>query len=103
MKWCSIGLLLLSWSCATETYCRRPSGPPSPDDCVQEVGPAGAAVLGAANAGVWASGNGCQLSGCHPTLVCNKNSGFCERPVCGEGRGPCPLGTTCNSTTLRCQ
>ena len=105
MKWMSALLLVVAVAlgCHSEMVCRRPNGPPEPGDCVHQVDPAGAAIAGAANAAVWSSGSGCQLSGCHPTLVCNQHSGFCERPMCGEGRNPCPLGTVCNSTTLRCQ
>lgn len=93
---------LLAAACATEMVCRRPDGPPSTNDCVQQGGPEAAAVAAGANAAVWASGYGCQLSGCHPTLTCNPRTGLCERPICGEGYPACPLGTVCNRDTQRC-
>lgn len=103
MKWHVTFVVLSLLGCAGEMVCRRPNGPPTREDCVQALDPGAAAVMGGANAALWASGNGCQLSGCHPTLVCNQRSGLCERPLCGEGRDACPLGTMCNSTTQRCQ
>lgn len=96
-------VVLCVLNCTGEMVCRRPNGAPSPDDCVQSLDPGSAAGAAAAAAVVWGSGNGCQLSGCHPTLTCNRQSGLCERPACGEGRAPCPLGTVCDSTTLRCK
>lgn len=74
LPWLTVWVL----GCAGETVSRRPNGPPSSDDCVQSLDPGSAAVAGAANAAVWASGKGCQLSGCHPTLVCNRQNDFCE-------------------------
>lgn len=90
-------------ACATQMVCRRPDGPPQASDCVQQGDGTAAAVAAGANAAVWASGNGCQLSGCHPALTCNRRTGLCERPMCGEGYPACPLGTVCNRDTQRCQ
>lgn len=94
---------LLCTACATEMVCRRPNGPPQPSDCVQQGGPGAAAAAAAANAVVWTSGSGCELAGCHPTMTCNRRTGLCERPVCGEGAPACPLGTVCDAATLRCR
>lgn len=96
-------LCLSATACATRTVCRTPNGPPRTDDCVQQGGAGEAAVMGGANALVWASGNGCQLAGCYPSLVCNPRSGLCEQPHCGEGHPVCPLGTACNPAVSRCQ
>lgn len=96
-------ILLTALGCTSQMVCRRPDGPPQTNDCVQQGDGTSAAVAAGANAVVWASGNGCQLSGCHPTLTCNQRTGLCERPVCGEGDAPCPLGTVCNRETQRCQ
>lgn len=91
-------------ACQTQMVCKQPDdGPPRESDCVQRGGPAEALAAGAVAGGVWASGHGCQLSGCHPTLICNRQTGLCERVRCGEGRNACPSGTVCNSETYYCQ
>lgn len=96
-------IVLGGFGCNTQMVCRRPNGPPESGDCVQQGGPGEAAAAAAVNAAVWSSGSGCELAGCHPTMTCNRRTGLCERPVCGEGYGACPLGTVCNPDTRRCQ
>lgn len=92
-------------SCTGRLHCRNP-GDVGPGDrqCIGEGGgPSAAIATGVAAGALWVAGGGCKIAGCHPTLVCNVSSGFCERARCGEGRGACLLGTRCNSRTHRCE
>jgi len=99
----SVVLLALVTGCQTQMVCKQPGdGPPRESDCVQRGGPTEALAAGAVAGGVWASGKGCHLSGCHPTLTCNQQTGLCERARCGEGYPACPLGTVCDSQTKYC-
>lgn len=100
----TIAVTLAVSACQSQVVCRQSGdGPPRESDCVQRGGPTEALAAGAVAGGVWASGHGCQLSGCHPTLVCNQTSGLCERARCGEGYPTCPLGTSCSSQTHYCE
>jgi hypothetical protein len=97
------GLLLsalVCGSCATQMRCNEPG----PDHrCVQTGGPQEAVITGAAAAGLWAAGGGCNLAGCHPPMVCNRSTGFCEHVRCGEALPPCPERTYCDQLTKTCR
>ncbi len=51
MKWHVTFVVLSLLGCAGETVCRRPSGPPTGEDCTQVLDPGAAAVMGAAKRG----------------------------------------------------
>ncbi len=97
-------LTTLGWACTSELHCRDARDvEPGDRQCIGSGGAAEAVTTGVAAGAIWVAGGGCKVGGCHPTLVCNQSSGYCERPRCGEGSGRCPLGTECNSNTLRCE
>lgn len=94
---CAVAALALS-SCVSQTLCDGPTGP-----CVQTGGPAEAAATAAIAGAVWVGGGGCAIAGCRPPRTCNTGSGLCELVRCGEGSGPCPPATTCDSVTRTCR
>jgi hypothetical protein len=92
--------LVMLGACTPQLVCREPGQEPR---CVQSGGPEEAAITGAAAAGAWAFGGGCNIAGCHPPMVCNRQSGFCEHAVCGEALPRCPAGTACDARTRTCR
>lgn len=72
-------------------------------ECVQTGGPGEAAVAVVANTAVWASGHGCQMSGCTPPLRCDDHSGLCVDTRCSGEHDDCPNGYACNTERGRCE
>lgn len=94
---CSLVAVLVN-GCVSQVTCESPLDP-----CVQSGGPAEAAVTAAAAGALWVGGGGCAIAGCRPPFVCNTGSGLCEHLACGEGRGNCPPGMTCDTMTSTCR
>jgi hypothetical protein len=84
--------------CVSQVSCEVPTEP-----CVETGGPGEAAVTAVAAGALWAGGGGCAIAGCRYPFVCNTGSGLCEHMACGEGKGSCPPGLSCDTMTSTCR
>jgi hypothetical protein len=79
----------------------EPGNKQTPFNCYSATNAGEAATFAGTSAVVWTIA-GCKLAGCAPPLMCNRDSGFCERPRCDESLA-CPNNTTCNLRTRLCE
>ncbi len=100
LGWLGLLLIVTLGGCISSQQCARRDGQV---ECVNVGGPGEAAITGAAAGAVWAAGARCQVTGCHPPLICNEKNGLCEHARCGEGSPECPAGSICDSKTLTCR